>query len=646
MPAMPRVDSRQPTPARTPAFLFVLLLLGALLLQGCSLLPGRHKDDKAGADDAPSALTSNSNSTDTAGGRHGFNVRVQGPDEARELLEQHLELQRYRRLDDLQLPEISRLMVAADANARELLGTLGYFTPTLKMELVDLPADAAVPYEVRIQVDPGPRTKVTAAQVEFAGPIATDDKAAAQLKVIRDGWSLSPGQDFTQSAWDGAKNTGLRKLVAQRFPTGSISLSRADIDADAGTARLSVTYQSGPAYRFGPLEVRGAQRYSVDGARRIARVPSGQPYDQQELLDAQARMASSGYYDSVFLTLDTEGDPQAATVVAQVREAKLQKIVLGAGFTSDSGPRLSADHIHNQMPLLGWRAVTKLSVDRNTRSLNSEWSAIPGDDGWRWITSGELKQDLSGDYEVDSGRARFGRSKSDPKIDRAYYLQYDYALNRGVGAPPSASAVSANWSWTGRYFDDAGAPRRGWGLGLELGAGYTLSGAQRPFTRADVRSLYILPLGSVAEGDAPGLARQSRLALRAQLGAVTATQDAQIPSTLLFLTGGDTSVRGYAYRSIGTTNASGATVAGRYLAVLSAEWQKPLVFDNKVSAWESVVFVDAGSVADQVSQLNKPQVGVGVGARWRSPVGPVQADLGYGVETRKLRLHLRLGFSF
>ncbi len=641
---MPRVDPHRPTPAPLPAFLFLLLLLAALLLQGCSLLPGRK--DAGKADDAPSALASSSDAADGKTGRRGFNVRVEGPDEARELLEQHLELQRYRRLPDLQLPEISRLMVAADANARDLLGTLGYFTPTLKMEIVDLPASAAVPYEVRIQVEPGPRTKVVAHRIDFQGPIATDDKAEAQRKAIRDGWSLSEGQDFTQSAWEGAKNGGQRKLVAERFPTGSIALSRADIDADNATARLSVTYQSGPAYRFGPFVLQGGERYSADGARRIARIPTGQPYSQQELLDAQARLASSGYYDSVFLTLDTEGDPQAASVIAQVREAKLQKIVLGVGFTSDSGPRLSADHIINRMPLLDWRAVTRLSVDRNTRSLNTEWSAIPGDDGWRWITSGELKQDLSGDYEVDSGRARFGRSKSDPKIDRAYYLQYDYALNRGIGAPPSASALSANWSWTGRYFDDAGSPRRGWGLGLELGAGYTLSGAQRPFTRVDARSLYILPLGSVAEGDAPGLARQSRLALRAQFGAVTAAEDAQIPSTLRFLTGGDTSVRGYAYRSIGTTDANGATVAGRYLGVLSAEWQRPLVLGGKVSAWESVVFVDAGSVADELSRLNKPQVGVGVGARWRSPVGPVQADLGYGVETRKFRLHLRLGFSF
>jgi translocation and assembly module TamA len=55
--------------------------------------------------------------------------------------------------------------------------------------------------------------------------------------------------------------------------------------------------------------------------------------------------------------------------------------------------------------------------------------------------------------------------------------------------------------------------------------------------------------------------------------------------------------------------------------------------------------VDAGAVADRVGDLD-PRVGVGAGVRWRSPVGPLQADLAYGVQSRQLRLHLRLGFSF
>lgn len=619
----------------------------AVALTGCSLLPGRHGQPQ---DDAPSALATADGADAEGRTRTGFTVTVEGPDEVRELLEKHLELQRYRQLDDLGVAELSRLMVAAEANARELLGTLGYFTPRLVLQLRDTPG-AKTPHDVLVRVDPGPRTRVVQTQVDFAGPIVGDAAADRQREAIRSGWALGPGRDFTQQGWDNAKTLGLRALTAKRFPTGNVQTSRADIDADTSTARLAVTYQSGPAYRFGPLVVRGAERYGVVGPSRIARLPTGEPYDQQKLLDAQERLASSGYYDSVFLTLDTSaGNPDFAPVIAQVREAQMQKVVLGVGFTTDSGPRVSVDHIYNQMPLLGWRAVSKLSIERDTKLLNTTWTGLPGDDGWKWGSLAQLKREQSGTYDVDSGRLRYGRSKSEGHIDRALFLQYDYAVPSGSDLPatvePAASAISANWNWTGRYFDDNANPRRGWGLALELGAGYTLSGQRLPFTRAYGRWMNVIPLGRVPDGDTAAVARQSRIALRAELGAITAKETAQIPSTLRFLTGGDTTVRGYAYQQIGTVDASGATVAGRYLAVASAEWQKPIVWNGQLTAFESAVFVDAGNVADKARELSKPKVGVGAGLRWRSPVGPLQADVAYGVDVKKFRLHLRLGVTF
>ena len=111
------------------------------------------------------------------------------------------------------------------------------------------------------------------------------------------------------------------------------------------------------------------------------------------------------------------------------------------------------------------------------------------------------------------------------------------------------------------------------------------------------------------------------------------------------MTGGDTTVRGYGYRSIGARTDNGQLYGGRYLAVGSVEWQRPIVYKGAMTDWESTLFVDAGAVADKVGDLS-PRVGVGAGVRWRSPVGPLQADLAYGVKTKEVRLHLRLGFSF
>ncbi|RYF53604.1 MAG: outer membrane protein assembly factor, partial [Comamonadaceae bacterium] len=323
-----------------PAWMPALFFSSVLLLQGCSLLPGRSAPADA-AEGSPVASGSTRAST-----RDAFTLQVIGPDAERDYLSKHLEIQRYRQVDDLGASELSRLMVAAEGNARELLGTLGYFAPTLTLELKETPDSSKAPREVVVTVVPGAQTRVSTVQIAFTGPIEADAAAEAQRDGIRTAWSLRAGQPFTQQAWDNAKTVALRNLTAKRFPTGSIAISRAEVDADRSEARLGVTYQSGPAYRFGLLKVNGSERYDPDAARRIARLPTGSDYDQQKLLDAQQRLASSGYYDSVFLTLDTDGtDPLAAPVTAQLREAPLQKIVLGAGFTTDSGPRLSIDHI-------------------------------------------------------------------------------------------------------------------------------------------------------------------------------------------------------------------------------------------------------------------------------------------------------------
>jgi len=577
-----------------------------------------------------------------------FAVEVRAPDAVRNTLERHLELQRFRNLPDVNASELQRLLGAADANARELLGTMGYFAPTITVELTETPDSKAAPRTVVVTVQPGPQTRIASADIDFsANPAADPEDAKAttrQQQRVQRNWSLSPGQAFTQSAWDSAKTDGLRQLQARRHPTARIANSRAEVDADKHEAKLNVTYEPGPAYRFGPLRVQGSERYDPDGARRLARLPTGAVYDEAELLDAQLRLASSGYYDAVFLTLDTEGtDPQAAPVVAQVREAPLQKLVFGPGFSTDSGARLSLEHIHNKLPGIGWRAVSKLSLDRETKLASTEWTALPEANGWRWFAGGQVQREDTGDYETNGGRLRSGRSKSTKTIDRSYFLQYDYANSQGLNAPPSGTAVSINYGWTGRYFNNLTAPTRGHGIAVELGVGTTLRPERDPFVRTLVRWQTFIPAGRVQ--DDAGQGRNARIAVRTEAGALVARDGAQVPVTQLFLTGGDTTVRGYGYRSIGARTDYGQLYGGRYMAVGSVEWQRPIVYKGEMTDWESTLFVDAGAVADRAGDLD-PRVGVGAGVRWRSPVGPLQADLAYGVKTKEVRLHLRLGFSF
>ena len=123
----------------TPALWSALLLSGALCLSGCSLLP---RADEPTTGDSRSDMAS----TAASDGAASFDVVVRAPDAVRETLERHLELQRFRQLPDLQANELQRLLGATDANVRDLIGTLGYFSPTVTVEIKETPESEAVSY--------------------------------------------------------------------------------------------------------------------------------------------------------------------------------------------------------------------------------------------------------------------------------------------------------------------------------------------------------------------------------------------------------------------------------------------------------------------------------------------------------------------
>lgn len=620
-----------------------MLLGAALLLSGCSLLSPKDKEAEAMGIDTS--------------GPPAFTLEVDAPKQVRALLEQHLELKRFRHQPDLQRRELTRLLGATDANVRELIGTLGYFSPTVTVELTDTPEEEA-PRKVVVKVDPGPPTIIEKSEVRFTGVNASDELGTSQRLQIEETWPLQAGEQFSQSAWSSAKSGGLKELQKRRYPLARIDTSLADVDADTNKAQVSVSYDPGPAYTFGPLQIDGAERYDPVRTARIARLPEGREYDLQSMLDAQQRLVSSGYYDSVFLSL-ADSPQQAATeaerdeqrknqgaaitspVIAKVREAKLQKWVFGVGLSTDTGPRLSIDHTYNKVPGLNWRAVSKLQLDKKNPLISTQLVGLPGEDLWRWFASGKLERAPAGDFYTNSAQMRFGRSKAEDRIERNLYLQYDYAKTQGAGAPPGASSLLANYGWTARYFDNNLLPTSGFGLALEAGAGTTLTPQRSPFGRLTGRWLSLIPLGERDEETR----RHSRLQIKAGVGAVMAKKDVDLPTTIMFLTGGDNTVRGYGYQSIGARTDNGRVIAGRYLAMGSVEWQRPITIKGNTQDFEHAVFIDAGTVGDDINRLYT-RVGFGTGIRWKSPVGPIQADLAWGAQEQQLRLHLRLGFTF
>ncbi|MFD0666416.1 autotransporter assembly complex protein TamA [Ramlibacter sp. MAHUQ-53] len=566
-----------------------------------------------------------------------FTLEISAPAPVRELLARHLALGRYREVSDLDEAELARLLVLAEREARELLATQGYFAPSLS-----LATDAAArPPRVTIRVEPGEATRVEAVAIAFEGDIAAtiEPGAVAQREDLRAGWRLRPGERFTQEAWDEAKAQATRALTARRYLRARIAHGEADVDAAASRARLGLRLDSGPRFSLGPLQVTGLERYDPRIVPRLARLREGADYDQDELVQAQLRLAGSGYFDSAFLYVDPDSDPRAAPVQVQLREAPMQRVVLGLGLTTDRGPRLSLEHRHNRVPGLGWRAATRVQLERRARSAETEWTDIPDAAGWRWgvLARAERQED---DTQVTlAQRLRVGRSEAGDRIERNVFAQFDRATVHDIAGivdqeAGDGTALTAGLAWTGRWFDQRVQPTRGFGVGLELGGGVTLAGRNIPFQRTVARGLWLLPLPT------------GRLQLRAEGGAVLTRGDARVPSTQLFRTGGDTTVRGYGYRDIGVERAGGTVSAGRYLAVGSVEWQRPVRRDGEATPWEHTLFLDAGSVGDRAGRLADLAYGLGTGVRYASPVGPLRADIAWASRTRRPRLHLSVGVVF
>jgi translocation and assembly module TamA len=267
------------------------------------------------------------------------------------------------------------------------------------------------------------------------------------------------------------------------------------------------------------------------------------------------------------------------------------------------------------------------------QAWDGEVSTHPGPRLHRWLAGGTVERLKTDTDVVLTQRLRAGRVQDSPRIERFQFIEADRSARKTDSEASSSVAVSANHHWAWRDVDNPVLPTRGLTASLQTGLGqaWDSTGLNGGFGRAWGRVTGYLPLGAKWYAQA-----------RLEAGQVLAPAGLDVPDTLRFRAGGDDSVRGYAYRSLGPS--SGGTVdSGKVILTTSVELARPLS-DSLPQFW-GAVFVDAGQAADRFSDL-RPVVGAGVGLRWRSPVGPLRLDWAYGEAVRKSRLHFSVGISF
>jgi translocation and assembly module TamA len=545
------------------------------------------------------------------------------------LLGQHLDIARYRASQAaLSRVELARLAAAAPAQAETLLQTEGYFNASARVE-----RDTGEASRLRLLVTPGPQARVASVVIDFQEGMADED-AKALRDSLRRSWPLREGTPFTQAQWTSAKNDLLLRARAGGYPLARWGDTNARVDADTQAAELRLVVASGNRARLGTLRIEGLKRQTRQSVERLTGFRHGDAYTEQQLADFQERLAKTQLFDAVRVQLQpetVEADGTSPVLVA-LTESSLQQATVAVGYHANNGQSISVEHLHRRPFDLPVRARSKVQLSRDLRGLELELSSHPQPDLKRNLASVQFEQDRSGDTVAQNLGLRLGRLYEAAQDERLTYVELLRARETAGGEVNTNLAVSLNQQWIRRRLDSNLLPTDGHqGLAL-IGLGYARGGGSEdsgPFGRMQFKLGVYKPFGGWF-GSA-----------RAEVAQVIAREQVGVPEKLLFLAGGDESVRGYAYRSLGPVR-DGLTVGGRVMATGSVELARPIIASFP-SLW-GAVFVDAGNAASRWNDF-RPVVGYGAGVRWRSPVGPLRVDFARAHETGKWRLHFSVGIT-
>jgi translocation and assembly module TamA len=604
-----------------------------------------------------------------------YEVVVDAPGSLKTLIQSNLSLIRWRDADGrrgrIDADQLRRLFDQGKDEIARLVATEGYYAPTITADLQQVDDHWVAHYRIA----PNTTTTVESIDLQFIGPIQQAPPGEPpDLFELRGNWTLAVGNVFRQDEWETNKRRLLQGLLIKTYPFATLTRSEAKVDVRTSKAALTVVIASGPAVRFGPLQVTGLTRYPPETVRNLNPVELGELYTQQKVFDFQQKLANSGYFSRVEVSIDAVADPgsdprspfvapkakdgetpivapaQDATAPTQpvappsplprevtlpmrvlVEENKSKTVSVGVGYTTNSGPR--ATFLYNIIDFLGGakQLRTNLSFDRLNQTVGTDLVFPTTADGNRdsissALTRTDVQQEVTRSGTVSAKRA-WG-PETDERFNSVDYIHEQ----KDISEVPQALAetLGVTHGLTLRRTDSLLAPTTGYLLNAQVGAGVRVNTGQ-PFARVYGKGIRYQPIGS-----------DNTLVVRLEAGAIAGKDTTTIPSTLLFRAGGDGSVRGYGYQSLGVRQAD-AIVGGRYIATGSIEvihWLGPAY-----PQWGVAGFVDAGNAGNVFADLS-PDVGYGVGARWRSPVGTLDLDVAHGIQNGTTRIHFSLGVTF
>ncbi len=439
--------------------------------------------------------------------------------------------------------------------------------------------------------------------------------------------------------------------AAQRAGHPFAEVAKREVVADHATRELDVALhvKLGPTANLGTVRVEGADRLSPQFLARQANVPQGERYHPETIARIRKNLSSLEALASVSVTLDETADESGSyPVLIKVSERKRRTIGAGAYYSSVDGLALQTFWQHRN--LFGEAESIRLdaSVGRlfeaddldEFDALFSALYSVPGflDPSNRLNLKGTILQEdpdpyrrrgvvfeaeivrKINDYLTLTGGAKFDWARIDDAFGRNSYTT--------VSLPVTALYDTR---------DNALDPTRGVYAKL-LGEPLLETSSTSFFFVADAELRHYLALDENA---------RFVIAARGLVGTIAQPTLSDIPAHRRFYAGGGGSVRGYDYLNIGPRVAGFGATGGLSRVEGSLEARAKLTETIGV-----VPFVDGGLVTAETlfGGTDDFQIGVGLGLRYYTAVGPIRLDIAVPLDPRSgdpdFAIYAGIGQSF
>ncbi len=510
----------------------------------------------------------------------------------------------------------------AERDALRALHALGYYRATMKIQREKTPQC----WTLVIDLDPGPRMTVDAVRVRILGEL----EQMPGWRQLRKQLPVRPGQPLNHADYDTLKQQIEALASRYGFLNGHFTQHALIIDKAHNKARVDLVFDSGSRARIGTIRVEQTQ-FSPRFIRKLLILKEGEPFDSAALTRQQAALNDSGYFSSVEVEVDRRAADQGVLpVTIRLKPRKRHAYRIGLGASTNEGPRVSAKFENRWSNRLGHSYV-----------FDSRWSPV--------ITEGTLDYAIplgdAGDHRLNIGigsrEERTSTSlsrtlKTSAQLTRQYdsgwktitslaFLREDFTT---ADSDARVKLLMPGFSFSKSKRERFLFPRAGW----------RISSAVQTAVEGLLSDLDMVRLTGQIKLIRP-IADRARLLARGGAGLTNVSDFARLPASLRFYAGGDNSVRGFGYKSLGPVNAQGEVIGGRYFLTGSLEYDFMVRQPFSIAA-----FIDAGNAFNDFNHYDMKK-SVGIGVRYHSPIGPIRLDLAHDLEgsASAIRLHLSMG---